>query len=271
MLRAQSVIVNTPRIAATERNKMKRIMFFCFLVVGVLVVGEKNVCAHVRDYIFNQQYYTTRKGEFEIESYNDLNLKEMSKDKTYNSKHQVELEYGVTNHLQLAFYELFQWDQSHNWQQDAFKVETKYRFFEAGELPVDVALYGEYANPNGPQKISSDEVEGKLILSRDCGPWNLVANLIAERQINRHEDLQWSYMAGASYLLNPKIRLGLELRETLGDQGEFGIHRKDHQLQLLPGIYASLTPNIRILFGPAIGLTRAADDLQLKSIVEVEF
>ena len=127
---------------------------------------------------------------------------------------------------------------------------------------MDVALYAEYKNPNGPNDVNSDEVEGKLILSRDFGSWNLIGNLIAERQINAHEDLQWSYTAGLSYLFNPKLRLGFEIRETLGDQ---------HQLQLMPVVAFSPSQHTRVLFGPAFGLTRAADDIQLKSIVEVEF
>ena len=225
----------------------------------------------MRDYLFNQGYHTTRRGEFELELYNDFNMPEADNDNTYNSKHQVELEYGLTSHLQLAYYEVTTWNQAKDWERDALKLEAKYRFQESGELPVDIALYGEYKNPNGHRDGNSDEMEGKLILSRDFGPWNVVANLIAERKINEHEDLQWEYTAGVSYPLNPKVRLGLEVKETLGDQGEFGIHRKGHKLQLMPVVAASLTPHTRILFGSAFGLTRASDDIQLRSIVEIEF
>ncbi|MBI3332585.1 MAG: hypothetical protein HYZ93_00645 [Candidatus Omnitrophica bacterium] len=237
----------------------------------VLWGAQVPASAHMRDYIFNQGYHTTRRGEFEVERYHDLNLTEADNDDTYSSKHQVELEYGLTNRLQLAYYEVFKWDRPKDWRRDSFKIEGKYRFLESGELPVDIALYGEYKNPNGSRGAASDELEGKLILSRDLGPWNLVANLIAERKINEHEDLQWEYTLGASIPVHPKVRLGLEMKETLGDQGEFGIRRKGHELQLMPVVAASPTPHVRVLFGPAFGLTRATDDLQLKSIVEVEF
>lgn len=236
-----------------------------------ILLAQGTALAHQRDYIFNQGYHTTRKGEFEVELYNDFNMPDTERSGTYNSKHQVELEYGVTSHLQLAYYEVFKWDRAKDWQRDALKIEAKYRFLESGELPVDIALYGEYKNPNGRQDKASDELEGKLILSRDFGRWNFIANLITERKINEHEDLQWEYTAGISYAMNPKVRLGLELKETLGDQGEFGIHRKAHELQLMPVVAFSPAPHSRILFGPAVGLTHAADDLQLKSIVEIEF
>ncbi|MBI3616007.1 MAG: hypothetical protein HY211_05775 [Candidatus Omnitrophica bacterium] len=250
--------------------KLRRVTGGLALLFAILV-AQGTALAHQRDYIFNQSYYTTRKGEFEVELYNDFNMPNTEKSNTFNSLHQVELEYGITSHLQLAYYEVIKWNRAKDWQRDALKIEAKYRFLESGELPVDIALYGEYKNPNGRQDKASDEIEGKLILSRDFGLWNVTANLITERKINEHEDLQWEYTLGVSYPLNSKVRLGLELKETLGDQGEFGIHRKEHELQLMPVIAASFTPHSRILFGPAVGLTHAANDLQLKSIVEIEF
>lgn len=252
------------------RNSL-RLKIFVLAAVLTVLGRSAPAFAHMRDYLLNQGYHTARKGEFEVELYNDLNLKEADNDDTYSSKHQVELEYGLTSHLQLAYYELFTWDRPKDWRRDSFKIEGKYRFLESGELPVDIALYGEYKNPNGSRDASSDELEGKLILSREIGPWNVIANLITERKINEHEDLQWEYTLGASYAVHPRMRLGLEMKETLGDQGEFGIRRKGHKLQIMPVVAVSITPHSRILFGPAFGLTRASDDIQLKSIVEVEF
>ncbi len=249
----------------------KTVASFVLFVGASLFLMQASADAHQRDTIFNQGYYTTRKGEFEVELYNDLNMPEADNDNTYNSKHQVELEYGITSHFQLAYYEVYTWDRTNDWERDAFKIETKYRFLESGQLPVDVALYAEYKNPNGSRDARSDEIEGKLILSRDFGPWNIVGNLITERKINEHEDLQWEYTAGISRLMNPKLRLGLEVKENLGDQGEFGVHRKGHEFQLMPVVAFSPSTHSRILFGPAFGLTRATDDIQLKSIVEIEF
>jgi len=96
-------------------------------------------------------------------------------------------------------------------------------------------------------------------------------NAITERKINERDDWEFAYTAGGSYLLNSRTRLGLEIKETLGDTDEFGIHRKDHKFQIVPGIYYSPNDHIRILFGPAIGLTSAANDLELKTIFEIEF
>ena len=230
------------------------------IALGLLfwICGSASTYAD-RDYLFSQGYQTTRKGELEWEVYSDYNMRDFDNDDTHSFKQQHELEYGLTHRWQWAYYEVFRWDQPNDWQRDSFKIETKYRFLESGELPVDIALYGEYKNPNGRQKTASDELEGKLILSRDFGLWNVVANLITERKINEHEDLQWEYTAGISRALNSRVRLGLEVKETR------------RELQLMPVVAAMLTPHSRILFGPAFGLTRASDDLQLRSILEIEF
>ena len=227
--------------------------------------------AQAREYLVNQGAATLERGEFEVESYNDVNFTEAGDDETYNSKHQVELEYGVTDFFQLAYYEVYTWDRPRDWERDELKIEAKLRLAKPGRWPVDVALYTEYANPDGRRGVNSDEIENKLILGKTFGPWSVVGNAVFERKVNTHSDWAFEYTAGASYALTPRIQVGVEAKETLGDSDEFGWHRKDHQLFLIPGIYASLTPHLRILIGPAFGLTRASDDVQLKSIVEVEF
>ena len=238
-----------------------------FMVVALHDAGE----AHGRDYLVSQPYHTAKRGEFELEFWNDMNFSEADNDATYHSKHQLELEYGLLDHLQLAYYEVYTWDRAKDWERDALKIEAKLRFAEAGQWPLDLALYTEYKNPDGHRDVTSDELENKVIVSKDLGHWNVVGNVVFEKKLNTHSDWEFEYTAGVSRELSPRVRLGLELKETLGDSDEFGVRRTDHQLYLVPGIYASLGPHVRLLAGPAFGLTHSSDDLQLKSIVEVEF
>ena len=240
------------------------------LALGFVVTTAGAAGAGLRDYIVNQQYYTAKKGEVEVELYNDYNFVNLSDDETYTSKHQVEFEYGLTDHLQLAVYEVATWDRRKDWEHDEVKIEAKARLAEAGQWPVDVTLYAEYKNPNGSRERRSDAIENKLILSKNFGSWNWVGNMIREKTIKKHSDWKLSYTTGVSYGLTPRTKLGLEFKEEFGEIGQIG-SRGTHKAQLVPGIYSSITPNVRLLFGPAIGLTSAADDLQLRSIVEVEF
>ena len=250
-------------------------MTFCRLGIGALLIGivmggAPQASAHLKDYLVNEYYYTTKRGEFEVAMWNAMNFTEADNDDSYNSQHQLELEYGVCDHFQLAYYEIYTWNRAKDWERDAFNIEAKLRFAQAGQWPVDVALYTEYKNPDGHRQIRSDEIENKVILSRDLGPVNLVGNFIFERKVNAHEDWQFEYTAGVSYGMTPRVRLGLELKQSLGSDEDFRF-RRERELVLVPGIYASLTPHVRVLAGPAFGLTRESDDFALKSIVEVEF
>ena len=227
--------------------------------------------AFARDYLVNQPYTTAEQGEFAVALWSDMNFVEADNDETYTFKQQVEFEYGLTDHLQLAYYEVYTWDRRKDWERDQFKLEAKYRLAEARQWPVDITLYTEYKNPDGPRDRRSDAIENKLILSKNLGAWNVVANLVAEKDINTHSDWEFEYTAGVSYALSPRTRLGLEVKETLGDADVLGVHREDHKAYLIPGLYTDLTSHVRWLIGPSFGLTRASDDLQLKSIVEVEF
>ena len=242
------------------------------VVVGAWMMGLVGgpAVAHAAEYLVNQDYETLKKGEFEVEMYNDFNFAEADHSGSYNSKHQVELEYGVLDRLQLAYYDVYTWDRPKDWERDAFKIEVKYRFAEAGQWPVDVALYTEYENPDGPRAAHSDVVEQKLILSKAFGRWHLIANAIVEKQVNTGSHWDYEYTAGVSYDLTPKTHVEIEVKEGLGDSKDFDFSGRQ-LLYLIPSLSMTITPHVRLLVGPAFGMTRASDDLQLKSIMEVEF
>ena len=250
---------------------VKRQGRFCFLVIGIFwVLGLQQAQAHMRDYLINQDYYTAKRGEFEVELYNDMNFAEADNSGSYNSQHQMELEYGITDHLQLAYYEVYKWNRENDWERDAFKIEAKARLAEAGQWPVDVAFYTEYANPNGRRSVRSDELENKVILGRDFGRMNVVGNFIFSKDLNVGNPWEYQYTAGASYAVTLRVRLGLEVQQSLGTST--GLHFDGTQpLYIVPGIYATLSPQVLVRFGQAFRLTRPSVDFQLKSIVEVEF
>ena len=227
--------------------------------------------AHLRDYLFNTEYYTAERGEFEVETFNDLKFHEADHSDTYSTEHQVELEYGLLDHLQLASYVVWAWEHGEPVMYDEWKAEIKTRLCEAGTLPVDIALYAEYANHNGSPPDDSDTLEGKLILSKSWGAWNVTANWIMEKEIQNAKQWEFEWTAGVNYAWTLRWKTGLELKETLGTKDEFGVRRKEHELYLMPTVGWSPTKNAKILIGPAFGLTRAADDIQLRTMVAIEF
>ena len=241
------------------------------LVVGMMALGAPRAEAHMRDFLVTEEYYTTSRGEFEVELKNNMNFPEADNSATYNSEHQIELEYGITDHLQLAYYEVFTWDRSQDWERDAFQVEAKYRFAEAGQWPVDLALYIEYKNPDGHRELRSDVLENKVILGKNLGRWNLAFNFVFEKELNNSEPWEYEYTLGASYEVTPRFQVGVEIKEGLGDSHSFRVFDGEQNLQLIPSVAFNVTSHIRMIVGPAFGLTRSSDDFQLRSIVECEF
>jgi hypothetical protein len=243
------------------------------VVASVWALAAAPVHAHMRTFIFNQDYYTEEQGGLEVELFNDFNLTDLDNENTYDSKHQVELEYGLTNHVQIAVYEVFTWDEARreHWQHDQVMAELKYRLAEAGQWPVDVALYTEYKNPNGPRNTRSDTWENKLILGKTVGRVRLVTNLTAQKTINTHSDWQFSYTVGASHAFTPRVIGFLEYKESLGGQDDVEWFAGNHAQQLLPGIAIQTSEKSRLLIGSAIGLSSPANDIELKSIFQFEF
>lgn len=249
--------------------KMRNWVIGIVWLLGTLVLPEI-AHAHMRDYVLNQPYYTAKRNEVEVAFWNDYYMPEADNDGTWKSKHQVEVEYGITNHVQVAYYEVYTWDRTKDWERDAFKIELKGRLAEAGQWPVDIAFYTEYKNPDGSRHARSDVLENKVILSKNLGAWNLIGNFIFEKDLNKHSDWELEYTAGVSYALTPRTRLGLEVKQSLGDTKEFAFDGH-HELYIAPGIYSNVLDNVRVLLTPVFGATRVSDDLQLRSLVEVEF
>ena len=199
--------------------------------------------------------------------------------------HSAELEYGLSHKLTIGYYADFLDPPGGDFDYLQSKLLARYRLFEKHELPVDLALYGEYIIPS--RDYSESEVfELRLIVEKDFGPWRVDLNPILEKVTSGEdveEGLEFGYAAGIYY-------------ENLGD----GIWSTDH-LHIVPGLefYGSvgelaaadgweerrhyLFPVIDVFvprysdwklhwnFGPGFGLSDAADDLVIKSILTAEF
>lgn len=227
--------------------------------------------AHLRDYLFNQGYYTAKRGEIEVETYNDVTLNEIDNSDKYAAKHQLEIEHGLTDHLQLAGYAVWKWSKGQEYVYDQWKAEAKYRFFEAGTLPVDLAVYVEYINQNGSPPDDSDKLEYKFIGSKSWGRWNATANWIMEKTVQNANKMEFSWTAGVTYAWTPRFKTGLEWKETLGDADDFGFRHRNYKVQLMPTIGWSPTRNSKILIGPAFGLSSAAPELEIRTMCAIEF
>jgi hypothetical protein len=164
-------------------------------------------------------YPTQPKGAFEVEQYADLIPMRVAKESdggteavtSIRSVLQTELEYGITDRLELGWYFVFRQGGSATGPALSFagvKQRLRLRLAEAGQWPVDVALYVEVAEFHDEL-----EFEQKIILSRRFGRATLAANLWVEQEY-KFQEQEWEFFynptAAVSFELSPHVSLGLE-------------------------------------------------------------
>ena len=128
----------------------------------------------------------------------------------------TELEYGITDHLELGLYVQMSdspggattsGDGISPLALDGIKQRLRYRLGEDGQWPVNVALYGEVA-----ELQNEFELEGKILLEKRIGKMQLLLNLWGEREFYSAQKDEWvaNPTAGFSYELSPVVHLGAE-------------------------------------------------------------
>jgi hypothetical protein len=172
---------------------------------------------------YTYTYATLPKGEAEVEQYADLTPVKGVSVATGNpqlylaSQFQTEFEYGITDHLELGLYLALQPSGPAGLTNTATLTEgtgskqrLRYRFAEEGELPIDIALYGEVVEFD-----TELEFEGKILLQKRFGDLIIAANLWGEVEqpwANTFGQFDWvaNPTLGAVYQVTPVVHLGVE-------------------------------------------------------------
>src|SRR5512147_2010938 len=187
---------------------MKRTLYVLVVLLLLCMGFGSQVLAAQRIFVWTEEYGTLAKGSAEIEFWNTAVTADIQTRNASDWTQQVELEYGITDHFNIALYQVYeQAADSRSLVYEGYKVELKYRIAEKNQLPVDILLYGE-------QEMSTSEgniVEGKLILAKDIGRLSIAYNQIYERKLSADEEKgEHEYAAGASFEIVPWLRLGVE-------------------------------------------------------------
>jgi hypothetical protein len=215
-----------------------------------------------RSYVWTYEYQTMPKGAMEIEYYLTHKVSDWNKYDDKNTwDHQVEFEYGLTDHWDVAMYQT--WRQTNTEDEDSFdytgtKLRTRYRIGEKGQLPLDVVLYAEYIFGDGPKEY--DKFEGKLILAKDLGKWNIAYNQIYEKKTKNGNDTEHGYATGLSYEFSPVWKMGIE---------SAGNYTEDKYYLGPTASWAS--EKFWVNLGALRGLNDASNDLQFRLIVGIPF
>lgn len=177
-----------------------------------------NAGATPRPLPFTYPAETLPKGQLEIEQYTDLVPMRVAREDaggtkavtTVRSALQTELEYGITDRLELGFYFAFSQggSTSPHLQFEGIKQRLRYELSEKPYWPLGVGIYGEVAEFH-----DEIELEEKIILSRRFGPVGIGTNLWVEQEY-KFQEKDWVFFYnptfGGYFELSPAFMLGAE-------------------------------------------------------------
>lgn len=133
--------------------------------------ATSSASAGERIFAFSYGYGSVPKGGIEVENYNTVDIPEAG-DTSW--KHQVELEYGLTDRLEGGLYLVTANTGDGPLSFAGWKARLKYRFGAEGVGAIDPAVYFEYvASPN----FDEHALEAKLILGKDIKRFRSALNL----------------------------------------------------------------------------------------------
>jgi hypothetical protein len=176
--------------------------------------------ANPRPLPFTYTYETLAQGDTEVEQYFDF-VPLRGVDPTTGShrwygatQFQTEVEYGLTNRLELALYAVLAPSPGDSLTQTASLTETtgvkqrlRYRIAEQGQLPVDIGLYAELV-----ENTRELEIEGKLVLVKRFGDLRIATNLWFETEFyfKGERELVLNPTLGITYQVTPSFHVGLD-------------------------------------------------------------
>ena len=188
------------------------------------------------------------------------------------SQHSIELEYGVTDRWMISGYLDFEQHPDGNLEYAQFRtVFSRYRLFEQGERFFDTAIYLEYYIPHASSQ-RDEKIETRLILEKTLVPFVIRLNPILEKTLSGadvEEGVELEYAAGV-YAPIDRVRVGLEAYGKFGEMRDWKPwDAQEHYL--FPDVEFHLGPHVEVDLGVGVGLTKASDDLVVKTILEYEF
>lgn len=248
------------KISDKEAGKMRKCLLIIFSLAVVFGITSPGY-ADRRSYVWTYEYMTMPKGIWELEAYVTSEVPNLHKSNINVIKPQLELEYGITERLDVAMYQMWKFKNKkyeNDSEYEGFKLRTRYRIGEKGKYFVDPLLYFEYIRDDDLSKPNVGEA--KLILAKEIGDFNLSYNQIIKRNLEKEGKTDYEYATGISYAFMPRFRAGIESK---------GNYPKEKYAAGPTFSYAFNKAFVTL--GTAFGLNERTDDLQIRMIVGVPF
>jgi hypothetical protein len=243
------------------------------LTFALSAFGSRAATADRRAFTHTNEYQTQMEGVVEIEYWLTHQQAKFDMASSRALEQQIEIEYGLTDHWDLALYQNFTQAADGPFSYSETKLETRYRLGERGENPVDVLGYLEIERP---QAGSTWKVEPKLVLSKDFAKTTVALNLIPELVISREKEdgtsktnfeFEPGWALGATFEASPKWKVGAETWGAI----EHPFKSDAREVSAYAGPSISFAPSAKFWFAvtTGLGLTDDSKDFEVRSIVSV--
>lgn len=231
---------------------------FFSILAALVYTFNYTASAHREDYIDETLVFqTVEKGLWEPEYWFDYGRRDDSD--TYFQRHNLALEYGITDHLMIDGRMTADHPLGHETNFDSGRLESRYRFGEEGTWPIDVAISGEV----NVQRLEGGGyqygLEPRLILSRDFSKLNLTLNLAEELPVNR---------GAPSVQLASGVRYDATQFFHFGSEFKYDVH--EHSGSIIPQIWFAFPHEITFKAGFAAAFDRNRENF-VRFVIEAEF
>lgn len=238
------------------------------VALAATTTAASNAHADRRMFTSTYEYKTVPEGHTALELWHTEDRATWKSDSPRAMEEILELEHGLTDHWDVALYTVFTQATATDpmlaqpFALHEMKVESRYRFADRGELPVDIVAYGEVAREFGGGVY---ELEAKAIIARDFDKLLLAANLIGAVEFGSdvaETEGEFGWAVGATYEVHPKLNLGVE---TFG-----AIAEEEVAAAIGPAIAIAPHGNFWFTFTAGFGLTDETPKMQGRLILGIE-
>jgi len=201
-----------------SRHGIELIVLSGLCAAALITLPGNAARADRRAFPYTYGYMTLPKGGFEIEHYLDAKIARFDNPDTADEeddvgvdwRHQVELEYGITDRLDFGFYNVFEQKEHGDFKYKGVKLRSRYRFGDPGAWIVDPAVYFEFIVYRDTIKL-----EEMLIVAKHIGKLELAANIKLEQGWPiEGEDEPFVFeivpSVGVGYHFTPWLAVGVE-------------------------------------------------------------
>ncbi len=244
-------------------------------VVGLCVASPASALNYYELEVY--PYRTAAKGELELENATSQTrraaLPGEGEDAAAGGRVRTSFEatYGLTERTEISAYGDFFRAPGADWAFGGQRYHVRTRFYEKGELPVDLGAYVEFEMPKHDEDTHEIEVRG--IMEKDFGKWTFDFNPIFEKVLKGAAvsgGWTFQYAASAIYRLNEKIQPRLDFFGDFGPVRSF-LPRSEQKHLISPAIDFPLGHHIKAQAGVAFGLTDATEQRIIRLRLEKEF